>query len=88
VTARGRGERASIALAASDADLVFAGMDKGAMWIALRELWTPGERMIALPVFLRRLVDAGAFSGDAADDVMRHSNQIFPTWWADWRAAH
>lgn len=53
----GRGERASIALAATNTDFVFAGMDKGAMWIALRELWAPGERLISLPVFLRRLVE-------------------------------
>lgn len=51
----GRGERASIALAATDSAMVFAGMDKGGMWIALRELWAPGERLISLPVLLRRL---------------------------------
>jgi hypothetical protein len=84
----GRGERASIALAATHNDLVFAGMDKGGMWIALRELWTPGERLISLPVFLRRLVDAGALGGDTADAVVRRSNNPFPTWWADWRATH
>lgn len=85
VTRRGRGERASIALAATNTDLVFAGMDRGAMWMALRELWVPGERLIALPVLLRRLVDSGGLPGDAADDVMRHSAQSIPTWWADWR---
>jgi len=84
----GRGERASIALAATNSELVFAGMDKGGMWIALRELWAPGERLISLPVFLRRLVDGGALGGGAADDVMRRSNQVLPTWWADWRAKH
>ncbi len=42
-TTRGKGERASIALAASDTDLVFTGMDKGGMWIALRELWSPAN---------------------------------------------
>jgi hypothetical protein len=87
-TPRGRGERASIALAAMDADLVFTGMDRGGMWIALRELWSPGERLISLPVFLRRLVDARALGGDAAEDVMRRSTQAVPTWWADWRAGH
>ncbi len=61
-------------------------MDRGGMWIALRELWFPGERLIALPIFLRRLVDANALAGEAADDVMRRSTQILPTWWADWRA--
>ena len=86
ITQRGRGERASIALAATNHDYVFAGMDKGSMWIALRELWPPGERLISLPVFLRRLVDAHALAGETADDVMRRSNQIVPTWWADWRS--
>ena len=84
----GRGERASIAVAATNHELVFAGMDKGGMWIALRELWPPGERLVSLQVFLRRLVDARALGGDTADDVMRRSNQVFPTWWADWLAAH
>ncbi len=86
VTQKGRGERASIALAATNSEYVFAGMDKGGMWLALRELWAPGERVISLPVFLRRLVDARALTGEGADDVMRRSNQIFPTWWADWRS--
>jgi hypothetical protein len=81
----GRGERACIAVAATIIDLVFVAMDKGGMWIALRELWAPGERLIGLPVFLRRLVDAGALGGDTADDVMKRSNQQLPTWWADWR---
>lgn len=85
-TARGKGARASIALAATDADLIFTAMDKGAMWIALRELWRPGDRLIALPSFLRRLVDAHAVTGEAAQDVMRQSNQVVPTWWPDWRA--
>jgi hypothetical protein len=85
-TTRGKGERASIALATTDADLVFTAMDKGAMWIALRELWRPGERLIALPVFLRRLADAHALTGEAAEDVMRQSNQVVPTWWPSWRA--
>jgi hypothetical protein len=62
-------------------------MDKGGMWLALRELWAPGERVISLPVFLRRLVDGHALAGEAADDVMRRSNHLLPTWWADWRSA-
>ena len=65
---------------------MFVGMDKGSMWLALRELWTPGERLLSLPVFLRRLVEGRALQGQVADDVMRCSNQIFPTWWADWRS--
>ena len=83
----GRGERASIALCATREDLVFTGMDKNAMWLALRELHAPGERLISLAVFLRRLVDVEATTGEAADDVLRHSQQMIPTWWANWRSA-
>jgi len=32
--------------------------------------------------------DDGALAGVAADDVMKRSNQVWPTWWADWRATH
>jgi hypothetical protein len=85
--ARGRGERASIAICATRDELVFTGMDKNAMWLALRELHAPGERLISLPVFLRRLVDTQALGGEAADDVMRHSRQTFPSWWANWLSA-
>src|SRR5262245_21217005 len=53
--AKGRGERASIALAGSDATLTFVTHDKNGMWLALRELWMPGERVLGLAVFLRRL---------------------------------
>jgi len=56
------------------------------MGIALRELWASGERLISLPVFLRRMVDGRALAGEVADDVMQSSNQLLPTWWADWRA--
>ena len=86
VTTRGRAARASIAIAASNPELVLVSMDRNAMWIALRELSTPGERLLALPVFLRRLVDAVAFSADAADDVMKQSQHVLPAWWAYWRA--
>ncbi|MGN6110814.1 MAG: hypothetical protein ACTHU0_37275, partial [Kofleriaceae bacterium] len=82
----GQGELASIALAATDPGLVFVSTDKGAMWIALRELWMPGERLLGLPVFLRRVVETGAIAGDVADDVMVSSQLPRPTWWADWRA--
>lgn len=88
IVTKGRGERASIAVAATNNDLVFTCIDKGGVWLALRELWTPGERVISLQVFLRRLVDARALSGAAADDVLRCSTQVVPTWWADWRASH
>ncbi|MFY9343265.1 MAG: hypothetical protein WAT39_12285 [Planctomycetota bacterium] len=84
-TRRGNGERTSIALAATDPSMVFVASDKGALWIALRELHAPGERAIGLQVFLRRLVDTSALEGIAAEDVLTASQQVKPTWWARWR---
>lgn len=81
------GERASIALASADPSLIFVTTDKAASLLALRELWTPGERVLALQPFLRRLVDADALPGDAAEDVLRQSNQATPSWWPAWRSA-
>lgn len=82
-----RGERASIALAASDVSLTFVTHDKNGMWIALRELWAPGERILGVPVFLRRLFEAHAL-GDPAlvDEIVPLTNAPRPTWWASWRA--
>ncbi len=83
---RGKGERASIALAAHDPSLVFVANDKNAMWIALAELHSPGERMIGIPVFLRRLKEQASLAADAIDAVMTTWNGRRPTWWAPWRA--
>jgi hypothetical protein len=85
-----RGERASIALAAFDPSLTFVTNDKGALQIALRELWAPGERLLTLVVFLRRLFDQAALVDLAIVDEMiarayRPSER--PVWWASWRAA-
>lgn len=82
------GERASIAFAAFDPSLTFVSQDKNGMWLALRELWTPGERVVGVPVFLRRLFDAEALrEPSVADDIMKHANAPRPTWWASWRAS-
>lgn len=84
------GERASIALAASDASLTFVTNDKNGVSVALREIWTPGERILGLAVFLRRLFDQHALEDPLVlDDVMAvaiTSPQQQPTWWASWRA--
>jgi hypothetical protein len=82
-----RGERASIALTASDASLTFVTNDRNAMWIALRELWMSGERILGLAVFLRRLFEQAAL-GDplVLDEVMSVAEATRPTWWASWRA--
>lgn len=82
-----RGERASIALAAFDSSLTFVAHDKVAMWIALRELWVAGERLVGVPVFIRRLFDAGALSvPKIADEIINQIKPAQPTWWASWRA--
>jgi hypothetical protein len=84
---RGKGERASIALAAHDPSRIFVANDQNAMWLALAELYQPGERMIGVPVFLRRLREQAGLSVDAIDDVMDMRQGRRPTWWAPWRAS-
>jgi hypothetical protein len=83
---RGKGERASIALAAHDPSLVLVANDRNAMWIALAELHHAGERMIGIPVFLRRLHEQADLPPETIDAVMRVYPGRRPTWWADWRA--
>jgi hypothetical protein len=88
-TAKDLGERASIALAASDPTLTFVANDKNGLVLALRELWSPGERVLGLAVFLRRLVEEGALvNPEAIDDVMAVANaRQQPSWWVSWRAS-
>jgi hypothetical protein len=86
-SARGRGERASIALAAHDASRVLVANDRNAMWLALDELHLPGERIIGVPVFLRRLREQAALTVEAIDGVMGMRQGRRPTWWATWRAS-
>ena len=84
---KNRGERASIALSASDASLALVTNDKNGMWIALRELWMPGERILGLPVFLRRVFEQGALKDPVVlDEVMSVAAVQRPTWWAAFRA--
>lgn len=86
---RGRGERASIAVAASDASLALVTHDRNALWIALRELWMPGQHVLGLAVFLRRLFeDTALASPEVLDEIMSLAGApALPTWWASWRAA-
>lgn len=84
-TSKDLGELASIALASNDAELVFVAHDKNGMWLALRELHLPGERLIGVPVFLRRLRKAAGLPAAAVDDVMNALNHPAPSWWQDWR---
>ena len=89
-SAQGLGERASIALAGSDSSLTFVTHDKGALSIAVRELWMAGERVLGLAPFLRRLFESSALTElDALDEIMSLACTgvaQWPTWWATWRA--
>jgi hypothetical protein len=87
-TGRDLGERASIAMAAHDPSLTFVANDKSAMWIALRELWEPGDRIVGVAPFLRRGFDAGAIDDPGVlDDVIALVPHQRPTWWAAWRGS-
>ncbi len=85
---KGRGELASIALTASDSGLTFVTHDHGAAKVALRELWMPGERLLGLAVFLRRLAEEGVLLNPGVlDEIMTQAgNPARPTWWASFRA--
>jgi hypothetical protein len=83
---RGRGERASIALAVHDPSLIFIANDKNAMWNAIAELHG-APRVLGVPPFLRILRERASLSTDAIDDVIGRWNGRRPTWWADWRSA-
>ncbi len=88
VTPKDVGERASIALAMHESGLTLVTNDKGGSWLALRELWRPGETILGIGPFLRRIVDCGALADpNAVDAVMRHVQGSRPSWWADWRAS-
>jgi hypothetical protein len=82
------GERASIAMPASDETLAFVTHDKAAVWLALRELWQPGERIVGLAPFLRRLVELDLVDAEVLDDIMgiAIATALRPTWWPTFRA--
>ncbi|HRI65324.1 MAG TPA: hypothetical protein PK156_13840 [Polyangium sp.] len=85
---KGLGERASIALAAHDASLVFVTHDKNAAWMGLRELWMQGERVLRFAVFLHRLwTERAIVDPSVLEDVMKAAHQTdepWPTWWPGW----
>ena len=71
-------------------DTTFVANDKNGLWIALRELWMPGERLLGLAVFLRRLFEQSTLEDPLIlDEVMSVAGGPAqrPTWWAPWRAA-
>ena len=82
------GERASIALAASDPSMILVTHDRNGVWIALREI-PSGARMMGLAPFLRIFFDRGVLTDPAvADEVIKLAGPVEqrPTWWASWRA--
>lgn len=84
------GERASIALAASEPALVLVTHDKNALWMAIREIWRGSAQLMGIAPFVRLLFDQGALADpDIADEVIKLSGPLEqrPTWWASWRAA-
>jgi len=85
-TAKDLGERASVALSLHEAGLIFVTHDKNGAWLALRETWGPGERLLGVAPFLRRLYEAKALTdATVLDDVIMHAEPR-PSWWGAWRA--
>lgn len=84
------GERASIALAASEPTLVLVTHDKNALWLTIREIWRAPAQVMGIAPFVRLLFDQNALTDpEIADDVIDLSGPLEqrPTWWASWRAA-
>jgi len=84
------GERASIALAASEPTLVLVTHDKNGLWLAIREIWRGPAQLMGIAPFVRVLFERGALTvPDIADEVINLSGPLEqrPTWWASWRAA-
>ena len=84
------GERASIALAASEPHLTLVTHDKNALWVAIREIWRNPAQLMGIAPFVRLLFEQGALTDpDIADEVIKLSGpkEQRPTWWASWSAA-
>lgn len=83
------GEAASIAVAASDDDLLFVTGDKNAVLWALNELFGKGERVMRVPIFVRTLFDRNALDRTTVKGVAERavSHSVVPSWWASWVAA-
>jgi hypothetical protein len=83
------GEAASIAIAATDANLLFVTGDKTAVLWALNELFHKGERVMRVPVFVRTLFERDALDLTTLKGVAERavSHGAIPSWWASWMAA-
>jgi hypothetical protein len=51
-----------VALSLVEPDFSFVTHDKNGAWRALREMWAPGERLLGVAPFLRRLQEAKGFA--------------------------
>lgn len=82
------GEAASIAIASSNADLLFVTGDKTAVLWALNELFHKGERVMRVPIFVRTLLERAALDASTVRGVAARaaSHGAIPTWWASWVA--
>lgn len=80
-TANDAGEIASVALASEHSALCFVTADKGAAWLAWREL---GTRSRSMSWFLRSLVESGALPISAASAIQGSDKVPPPAWWAGW----
>jgi hypothetical protein len=80
------GELASIAVAVEDASLVFVCNDHNAVWIALRELFQPGEHVVRFSTFLRRAHDNVGLRRSVVEKLAKLAQLAHapPTWWTDW----
>ena len=86
VTAKNLGERASVALSLVEPGFIFVTHDKNGAWLALRETWSPGERLLGVAPFLRRLYEARALTdATVLDDLILFADPR-PSWWGAWRA--
>jgi hypothetical protein len=83
------GEAASIAIAASNADLLFVTGDETAVLWALNELFHKGERVMRVPIFVRTLLERAALDAETVKGVAARavSHGAEPSWWASWVAA-
>lgn len=85
-TTKNLGERASVALSLAEPGFIFVTHDKNGAWLALREIWAPGERLLGFAPFLRRLFEAKALIDAAVlDDLIAYIDPR-PSWWGAWRA--
>ncbi|MCU0684584.1 MAG: hypothetical protein MUF34_20450 [Polyangiaceae bacterium] len=89
VKTHGRGEAASISFALYEGpDCVFVTGDGPAAILALNELSDGTERVMRVPVLVRRLYEAGALEASVVHAVALRviSHGLEPSWWATWLA--